>query len=82
MDHPSDTEDDITVGLSSEDEVEGLAASHGVARHSFGGPAAASTEVPAQSEPCPAEDGSSGKEEGTKTGQTAGFSPSSWEGPS
>ena len=56
VDHPSDTEDDITVGLSSEDETGGLAASLGVARHSFGGPAATPTEVPAPSEPNPAED--------------------------
>ena len=56
MDHPSDTEDDITVGLSREDKAEGLAASPGVARHSFGGPATALTEVPAPLEPCPTED--------------------------
>ena len=36
--------------------MEGLAASPRVARHSVGGPAAASTEVPAPLEPCPAED--------------------------
>ena len=56
MDHPSNTEDDITVGMSSKDEVEGLAASPRVARHSFSGSAAAPTEVPALSEPHPAED--------------------------
>ena len=56
VDHPSHTEDDITVGLSSEDETEGLAASPRVARCSFGEPAAAPTEVPAPSKPCPAED--------------------------
>ena len=55
-DHPSDTEEDIAVGLSSEDKAEGLAASPGVARCSFGGPAAAPTEVPTLLEPCPAED--------------------------
>ena len=54
--HPSDTKEDITVGLSSEDETEGLGASPRVARHSFGGPAAAPTEVPAPLEPRPAED--------------------------
>ena len=53
--HPSDTED-ITVGLSSEDEAKGLAASPGVARCSFGEPAAAPTEVPAAPEPHPNED--------------------------
>ena len=31
-DHPSDTEDDITVGLSSKDEAEGLATAPRVAR--------------------------------------------------
>ena len=56
VDHPSDTEEDIAVGLSSEDEVEGLAASPRVARCIFGEPAAAPTEVPAPLEPCPAED--------------------------
>ena len=56
VDHPSDTEEDITVGLSSEDEAEGLAASPGIARHSFGGPAATPTEVLAAPEPHPTED--------------------------
>ena len=36
--HPSDTEDDHAVGLSSEDEAEGLESTPGVSRHSFGGP--------------------------------------------
>ena len=36
--HPSDTEDEHTVGLTSEDEAEGLEAAPGVTRHSFGGP--------------------------------------------
>ena len=31
-DHPSDTEDDTVVGLSSEDKTEGLAAAPGVSR--------------------------------------------------
>ena len=56
VDHPLDTEEEIAVGLSSEDEVEGLVASPRVARCSFGGPAAAPTEVPAPLEPHPAED--------------------------
>ena len=56
VDHPSDTEEDITVRLSSEDEVEGLAASPGVARCSFSGPAAAPREVPAAPEPHLTED--------------------------
>ena len=36
--HPSNTEDDCAVGLSSEDEAEGLEATPGVSRCSFGGP--------------------------------------------
>ena len=32
VEHPSDTEDETLVGLSSEDEAEGLAAVPGVAR--------------------------------------------------
>ena len=36
--HPSNTEDDCAVGLSSEDEAEGLEPTPGVSRHSFGGP--------------------------------------------
>ena len=54
VDHPSDTEEDMAVGLSSEDEAEGLAASPRVARCSFGGPA--STAIPAPLEPNSAED--------------------------
>ena len=38
--HPSDTEDERNVGLSSEDEAEGLEAAPGVARRGTGGPAA------------------------------------------
>ena len=38
--HPSDTEDERNVGLSSEDEAEGLEAALGVARRGTGGPAA------------------------------------------
>ena len=38
--HPSDTEDDCAVGLTSEDEAEGLEPTPGVARRSFGGPPA------------------------------------------
>ena len=36
--HPSDTEDKHTIGLTSEDEAEGLEAAPRVARCSFGGP--------------------------------------------
>ena len=36
--HPSNTEDEHTIGLTSEDEAEGLEAAPGVTRHSFGGP--------------------------------------------
>ena len=38
--HPSDTEDERKVGLSSEDEAEGLETAPGVARRGTGGPAA------------------------------------------
>ena len=37
--HLSDTEDEVAVGLSSEDEAEGLDAVLGVSHHSFSGPA-------------------------------------------
>ena len=37
--HPSDTEDERSVGLSSEDEAEGLEAAPGVARRGTGRPA-------------------------------------------
>ena len=39
MGHPSDTEDETLVGLSSEDEAEGLAALPRVARQRSSGPA-------------------------------------------
>ena len=58
--HPSDTEEDPAVGLSSEDEVAGLEPEPGVARHRFGGPASvgapAPTGVPVPPEVCPAGD--------------------------
>ena len=38
--HPSDTEDERNVGLSSEDEADGLEAAPGVARRGTGLPAA------------------------------------------
>ena len=38
--HPSDTEDEPNVGLSSEDEAEGMEATPGVARRGPGRPAA------------------------------------------
>ena len=37
--HPSDTKDEKNVGLSSEDEAEGLEVAPGVARRGTGGPA-------------------------------------------
>ena len=37
--HPSDTEDEKNVGLSSKDEAEGLKEAPGVARRGTGGPA-------------------------------------------
>ena len=40
IEHPSDTEDERNVGLSSEDEAEGLQAALGVARRGTGLPAA------------------------------------------
>ena len=46
-DHPSDTEDDVLVGLSSKDEAEGLTTQPGVARRGVGAPAAVPVEVPA-----------------------------------
>ena len=49
--HPSDTEDERSVGLSSEDEAEGLEPTPGVSRHSFGG----SPALVAQPEPVPAQ---------------------------
>ena len=42
--HPSDTEDKQNVGISSEDEAEGLEAAPGVARHGSGRPAALETQ--------------------------------------
>ena len=54
--HPSDTEDEVALGLSSEDEAEGLDAVPGVSHHSFSGPArelvatAAAVPQPAQDE--------------------------------
>ena len=38
--HPSDTEDERNVGLSSEDEAEGLEVAPGVVRRGTGEPAA------------------------------------------
>ena len=40
IEHPSDTKDERNVGLSSEDEAEGLEAAPGVARRGTGLPAA------------------------------------------
>ena len=49
--HPSDTEDERSVGLTSEDEAEGMEPAPGVSRHSFGGPPA----LVVQPEPEPAQ---------------------------
>ena len=58
--HPSDTEEDPAVGLSSEDKVAGLEPEPGVTRHKFGGPASAgapaSLKVPVPPEVHPAGD--------------------------
>ena len=76
--HPSDTEDETLVGLSSEDEAEGLVALPGVARWRSSGPAV----VPGSTVHHPAaEDGSPGKEEGLEAGETTGVVPSSRGGP-
>ena len=78
VDHPSDTEEDVTVGLSSEDEVEGLEPTPRVARHGSSGCA------PMPLESCPVADADEVlvKKEGFKMGKTAGFNPSSWGGSS
>ena len=44
--HPSDTEEDPAVGLSSEDEAAGLEPEPRVARHRFGGPASVGAPAP------------------------------------
>ena len=56
--HPTDTEEDPAVGLSSEDEDAGLEPKPGVARHRFGGPAFAGAPAPIEvsSKVCPAGD--------------------------
>ena len=55
--HPSDTEDEQTVGLTSEDEAEGLEAAPRVTRCSFGGPPILEAQpVLAPPEHCPADD--------------------------
>ena len=56
--HPSDTEEDPAVGLSSEDEAAGLEPEPGVARHRFGGPTPVGAPAPAEVPPKvhPAED--------------------------
>ena len=46
--HPSDTEEDPVVGLSSEDEAAGLEPESRVARHSFGDPASAGAPAPTE----------------------------------
>ena len=55
--HLSDTEDEQTVGLTSEDEAEDLEAAPGVARRSFGGPPILEAQpAPAPPEHRPADD--------------------------
>ena len=55
--HLSDTEDKCTIGLTSEDEAEGLEAAPGVTRHSFGGPPAPEAQPTlVLPQHCPAED--------------------------
>ena len=55
--HPSNTEDEQTIGLTSEDEAECLEAAPGVARHSFGGPPIPEAQpAPALPEHHPADD--------------------------
>ena len=53
--HPSDTEDEVAVGLSSEDEAEGLDTDPGVAHCSYSGPAREPV-APAPAAPQPAQD--------------------------
>ena len=53
--HPSDTEDEVAVGLSNKDEVEGLDAVPGVSHHSFSGPAREPVAT-AMAAPQPAQD--------------------------
>ena len=55
--HPSDTEDEQAVGLTSKDEAESLEAAPGVARHHFGGsPVPEVQPAPALPEHRPADD--------------------------
>ena len=56
--HPSDTEEDPAVRLSSEDEAAGLEPEPGVARHRFAGSTPAGAPAPTEVPPevCPAED--------------------------
>ena len=83
-DHPSDTEDDVLVRLSSKNEVEGLATEPRVARKGPIVPAA----VPAEASESvlvvshPSADEVLVKKRAFKVGQAAGFSSSSWERPS
>ena len=57
MHHPSDTEDEQAIGLTSEDKAESLEASPRVARCHFGGsPVPEAQPVPVLPEHCPADD--------------------------
>ena len=79
--HPSDTKEEKNVGISSEDEAEGLEVAPGVARQGTGRPAALEVQparIPTTPSSC-SRGRSSGQEEGPKTHETAGVSPSSGE---
>ena len=53
--HPTDTEDEVAVGLSSKDEAEGLEADPGVSQCSVSGPAGEPV-APILAVPQPAQD--------------------------
>ena len=77
--HPSDTEDDCAVGLSSEDEAEGLESTPGVSRHSFGGPPALEAQpAPVPPQPQVAEDEVVVKKRALKWVKQEVVGPSSW----
>ena len=77
--HPSDTEDECEVGLTSEDEAEGLEPTPGVSRCGFGGPPALEVQpelVPAQ--PWAADDEVVVKKRALKRVKQQVVSPCSW----
>ena len=75
--HPSDTEDEQNVGISSEDEAEGLEVAPGVARWGTGRPAALEAQ-PALVlvQPQVAEDEVVVKKRALKQDEAAGVGPS------